>query len=95
MPGVPPKESEVRRLLSKALSRRRRKAAAPGVHNALHLDLNKEFEGPRGGSLKYFFVILMLFALLIFCKPNGRLGEVAGLKNGRHHTASQGNKNSR
>jgi hypothetical protein len=65
MSGIP-KENEVRRLLSKALSRRRRKADAPNVHNALHLDLNKEFEEPRGGSLKYFFVILMLFALLIF-----------------------------
>jgi hypothetical protein len=58
-----PKENEVRRLLSKALSRRRRKA---DVHNALHLDLNKEFEEPRGDSMKYFFVVLMLFALLIF-----------------------------
>jgi hypothetical protein len=65
MSGIP-KENEVRRLLSKALSRRRRKAHAPGVHNALHLDLNKEFEEPRSDSLKYFFVVLMLFALLIF-----------------------------
>jgi hypothetical protein len=66
MPGIPPKESEVRRLLSKALSRRRRKADSPGVHNALHLDLNKEFEEARGDSMKYFFVVLMLFALLFF-----------------------------
>ena len=36
------------------------------MHNALHLDLNKEFEEPRSDSLKYFFVVLMLFALLIF-----------------------------
>jgi hypothetical protein len=65
MSGIP-KENEVRRLLSKALSRRRRKADASGVHNALHLDLNKEFEEPRSDSLKYFFVVLILFALLIF-----------------------------
>jgi hypothetical protein len=65
MSGIP-KENEVRKLLSKALSRRRRKADAPGLHNALHLDLNKEFEEPRGDSMKYFFVVLMLFALLIF-----------------------------
>jgi len=64
MSGIP-KENEVRKLLSKALSRRRRKADAPGVHNARHLDLNKEFEEPRGGGLKYFFVVLTLFALLI------------------------------
>jgi hypothetical protein len=64
MSGIP-KENEVRRLLSKALSRRRRKAHAPGVHNALQLDLNKEFEEPRGDSMKYFSVVLMLFALLI------------------------------
>lgn len=42
------------------------KAHAPGLHNALRLDLNKEFEEPRSDSLKYFFVVLMLFALLIF-----------------------------
>ena len=65
MSGMP-KENEVRRLLSKALSRRRRKADAPGVHNALYLDLNKEFEEPRGDSMKYFFMVLLLFGLLIF-----------------------------
>jgi len=53
MSGIP-KEKEVRRLLSKALSRRRRKADTPGVHNALHLDLNKEVEEPRGDSMKFF-----------------------------------------
>jgi len=59
-----PKENEVRRLLSKAWSRRRRKADSPSVHNALHLDVNREFEERRGDGIKYFFVILVLFALL-------------------------------
>ena len=61
-----PKENEIRRLLSKAWSRRRRKADVPRVRNALHLDLNQEFEEPRGDGIKYFFVILVLFALLIY-----------------------------
>jgi hypothetical protein len=61
-----PKENEVRRLLSQAWSRRRRKANSPGVHNTRHLDLNSEFAEPRGEGLKIFFVILALFALLIF-----------------------------
>jgi hypothetical protein len=74
MSGIP-KEKEVRRLLSKALSRGRRKADTPGVHNALHLDLNKEFEEPRGDSMKYFFVVLMLFALLIFA-----VSQIVGLE---------------
>jgi hypothetical protein len=36
------------------------------MHDALQLDLNREFEERRGGSIKYFFVILALFALLIY-----------------------------
>jgi hypothetical protein len=62
----PPKENEVRRLVSKAWSRRRRKADSPGVHEARHLDLNHEFEERRGEGFKIFFFILALFALLIF-----------------------------
>jgi hypothetical protein len=42
-----PKENEIRRLLSKALSRRRWKADAPSVPEARHLDLNREFEKRR------------------------------------------------
>jgi hypothetical protein len=62
----PPKENEIRRLLSKAWSRRRRKADSPIVRDALHLDLNQEFAGRRGEGIKYFFLILALFALLIY-----------------------------
>jgi hypothetical protein len=36
------------------------------VHNTRHLELNSEFAEPRGEGLKIFFVILALFALLIF-----------------------------
>ena len=60
------KESEIRRLLSKAWSRPRRKASAPIVYNARHLDLNDEFAERRGGSIKLFFLVLVLFALLIY-----------------------------
>ena len=62
----PPKENEVRRLLSRAWSRRRRKVDSPSVHNALHLDLNREFEERRGDGIKYFFFALLLLALLIY-----------------------------
>jgi hypothetical protein len=61
-----PKENEIRRLLSRAWSRRRRTADSPSVHNALHLDLNREFEERRGDGIKYFFGMLVLFALLIY-----------------------------
>ena len=61
-----PKENEIRRLLSRAWSRPRRKADSPNVRNALHLDLNQEFEEARGDGIKYFIVILVLFALLIY-----------------------------
>jgi len=61
-----PKENEVRRLLSKALSRRRRQAGSPSVYEARHLNLNQEFEERRGEGFKIFFFILVLFALLIF-----------------------------
>ena len=61
-----PKENEIRRLVSKAWSRRRRKADSPGVYEARHLNLNREFEEPRGDGFKIFFFILALFALLIF-----------------------------
>ena len=60
-----PKENEIRRLVSKAWSRRR-KADSPGVYEARHLNLNREFEDPRGEGFKIFFFILALFALLIF-----------------------------
>ena len=60
-----PKENEIRRLVSKAWSRRR-KADSPGVYEARHLNLNREFEDPRGEGFKIFFFILVLFALLIF-----------------------------
>ena len=60
------KESEIRRLLSKAWSRRRRKASTPIVYNARHLDLNDEFTERRSGSIKFFFLVLVLFALLIY-----------------------------
>jgi hypothetical protein len=36
------------------------------VHNALHLDLNREFEERRGDGIKYFFFALLLLALLIY-----------------------------
>jgi hypothetical protein len=62
----PPKENEIRRLVSKAWSRQRRKADSPGVYEARHLDLNHEFEERRGEGFKIFFFILALFALLIF-----------------------------
>lgn len=45
---------------------RRRKADSPTVHNALHLDLNREFEDQSSGGTKYFFLFLSLLALLIF-----------------------------
>jgi hypothetical protein len=61
-----PKENEIRRLLSKAWSRRRRKASTPVVYNARHLDLNDEFAEPRGGGIKYFFLILVLLTLLVY-----------------------------
>lgn len=61
-----PREREVRSLLSKAWSRRRRKADSPSVNNALHLDLNREFEERRGDGIKYSFVALLLLALLIY-----------------------------
>jgi hypothetical protein len=61
-----PKENEVRRLLSRAWSRRRRKADRPNVHNALRKDLNQEFEEPRSEGVKLFLIIVTLFALLIF-----------------------------
>ena len=57
------KESEIRRLLSIAWSRRRR-ADSRGVRNALHLDLNRELEDPRGETVKYFFAALILQGLL-------------------------------
>ena len=62
----PPKENEIRRLISKAWTRRRRKADSPAVYEARHLDLNQEFEERRGEGFKIFFFILALFALLIF-----------------------------
>ena len=65
MSGLP-KENEIRRLLSKAWSRRRRKADSPIVRDALRIDLNQEFAQPRGEGIKLFLIILTLFALLIF-----------------------------
>src|SRR5271168_1377035 len=66
MTGGPPKENEVRRLLSKAWSRRRRRADFFNLQNALHLDLNREFEERRSDGSKYFFFVLLVFALLIY-----------------------------
>jgi hypothetical protein len=65
MANVQTKENEVRRLLSKALSRRRRQAESPSVHDAMHMDLNSEFEerGDNGG-LKYFVAVLVLEGLV-------------------------------
>jgi hypothetical protein len=60
----PPKENEIRRLLSKALSRRRRKAELTRVRNARHLDLNRQLEDSRGEGIKYFFAVLILQGLL-------------------------------
>jgi hypothetical protein len=57
---------EVRSLLSKAWSRRRRKADSLSVNNAMHLDLNREFEEPRGKGIKLFLIVATLFAMLIF-----------------------------
>ena len=61
-----PKENEVRHLLSRAWSRRRRKADSPIVRDALRTDLNQEFAQRRGEGIKLFLIILILFALLIF-----------------------------
>ena len=61
-----PREREVRSLLSKAWSRRRRKADSPIVKNALHMDLNREFDEPRSKGIKLFLIIATLFAMLIF-----------------------------
>jgi hypothetical protein len=58
------KESEIRRLLSKAWSRRRRQAYSPAIRHALHLDLNRELHEPRGETVKYFFAALILQGLL-------------------------------
>ena len=60
----PPKENEIRRLLRRAWSRRRRLAASPSVRNALQLDLNRELDEPRGDSMKYFFAALILQGML-------------------------------
>jgi hypothetical protein len=60
----PPRENEIRRLLSKAWSRRRRQAGSPIVHNASHLDLNRELQEARGESMKYFFAALILAGFL-------------------------------
>ena len=57
------KDREIRRLLSKAWSRRRR-ADSRGVRSALHLDLNRELEDPRGETVKYFFAALILQGIL-------------------------------
>ena len=61
-----PRENEVRSLLSKAWSRRRRKADSPSVNNAMQLDLNPEFEEPHGKGIKLFLIVATLFATLIF-----------------------------
>ena len=61
-----PNEAEVRRILSRAWSRRRRKADSQGVHNAIEMDLNREFEDRYNGSTKYFFLMAVLFVLLIY-----------------------------
>ena len=61
----PLKENEIRYLLSKALSRQRRRAHSPSVRNALHLNLNRELdEDARGDSLKYFAAVIVVGALL-------------------------------
>jgi len=67
------KENEVRRLLSKALSRRRRQAESPSVHDAMHMDLNREFEERGGdGGLKYFVAVLVLEGLVyVVCNRIG------------------------
>ena len=72
------KENEIRRLLSKAWSRRRRKADVPRVRNALHLDLNQEFEEPRGDGIKYLLRYLgAVRAADIRRQPDGWLGVAA------------------
>ena len=62
-----PDEGEIRSLLSKALSRRRRKADSLRVRSAQHLDLNREFK-EKGGheTIKYLVVALILEGLLYF-----------------------------
>ena len=62
----PPKENEIRRLLSRAWSRRRRRADSTIVRDALHVDLNSEFEEHRSEGIKIFFLVVVLFALLVF-----------------------------
>jgi hypothetical protein len=60
----PHKEYEIRRLLRRAWSRRRRQTDSSSVRNALHLDLNRELEEGRAESIKYFFAALILQGLL-------------------------------
>ena len=61
----PLKENEIRSLLSKAWSRRRRRTYSSGVRNALKLDLNLELaQDARGDVLKYFCAVLVFGALL-------------------------------
>jgi hypothetical protein len=62
--SVQSKETEVRRLLSRAWSLRRRKAALPTVQNSRHLDLNRDFEDRHDGNIKYF-VLLLVVSLLV------------------------------
>ncbi len=61
-----PPESEVRHLLSRAWSRRRRQADSSGVHNAIEMDLNREFEDRDDGRVKYIFLMTILLALLVY-----------------------------
>jgi hypothetical protein len=59
------KETEVRRLLRKALSRVRRKALSADVRPALNLDLNDDdLEDRRDDVLMYFIGALVLFGIL-------------------------------
>lgn len=61
-----PPESEVRHLLSRAWSRCRRQADSPSVHNAIEMDLNREFEDRDEGNIKYLVLMAVLFALLVY-----------------------------
>lgn len=75
MTSSPPSETQVRRLLSRTWMRRRRNADFADVQNAHELDLNREFEDRHDGSAKYFFLVTLVFALLVYA-----VSQALGLK---------------
>jgi hypothetical protein len=71
----PLKENEIRRLLSRAWGRRRRRPNLLDVRNARHLNLNLELDDEaRGDRLKYFFAVLVVGAFLYMVYSRSGLG---------------------